>query len=237
MPKLGINIDHVATLRQARKGVFPSPLEAAMICQKSGADSIVAHLREDRRHIQEADLIRLKKNLKIGLNLEMALSKDIVDFALKLRPRQVTLVPEKRQELTTEGGLDAIGNAPKIKSALKKFNARRIAVSLFIDPDLKQISAAGDCGVKIIEIHTGSFAEAKTKNGIKKSLQKVLNAVIFAQGIGLTVNAGHGLDYVNVRRLAKIKGINELNIGYAIVCRALFTGLSAAVKQMKRLVK
>ncbi|MFA5004655.1 MAG: pyridoxine 5'-phosphate synthase [Candidatus Omnitrophota bacterium] len=236
MVKLGVNIDHVATLRQARRGSCPDPVGAALVCQKSGADSIVAHLREDRRHIQDADLLSLKKNLKINLNMEMSLAADIVDFALKLKPFQVTLVPEKRAELTTEGGLDVVKNFSKIVDALARFKAKGIRASLFIDPDIRQIKSAVKAGARIIEIHTGRYADARTKSETDKTFKQVKQAVGFARENGLLVNAGHGLDYRNVRRIAKLAGINELNIGYAIICQALSVGLGRAVQQMKGLV-
>ncbi len=236
MLKLGVNIDHVATLRQARKGSYPSPVLAALVCQKSGADSIVAHLREDRRHIQDADLLLLKHNLKVKLNMEMSLATDIVNFALKLKPFQVTLVPEKRAELTTEGGLDVTANCRKIQYALARFQDKGIQASLFIDPDFRQIKAAAIAGAQIIEIHTGRYAEAKSKCAKNKAFKQVKQAVLFARENNLVVNAGHGLDYQNVRRIASIAGINELNIGYAIICRALFAGLDHAVRQMKGLI-
>jgi len=237
MIKLGVNIDHVATLRQQRKGNDPSPVQAALVCQIAGADSIVAHLREDRRHIQDADLLLLRKQLKVNLNMEMSLAADIVDFALKLKPFQVTLVPEKRAELTTEGGLNVAANFNRIRSALAKFQNKGIEASLFIDPDIRQISSAVKAGARIIEIHTGRYADAKSKRGEDKAFEQVKRAVLFARENGLIVNAGHGLDYLNVRRIAKIPGINELNIGYAIICRALSVGLGQAVRQMKGLVK
>ena len=237
MLKLGINIDHVATLRQARRGNYPQPLEAALICQKSGANSIVAHLREDRRHIQEADLLLLKKKLKVNLNMEMSLAAGIVDFALKLKPFQVTLVPEKRVELTTEGGLDVLVNFRKVKSALTRFQKRGIQASLFIDPRINQIKAAIAAGARVIELHTGCYADAKSEYNRGKAFCQIKQAVLFARKNNLIVNAGHGLDYMNVRRIAKIPGINELNIGYSVICRALFVGLSSAVRQMKGLIK
>jgi len=237
MLKLGINIDHVATLRQARRGNYPQPLEAALICQKSGANSIVAHLREDRRHIQEADLLLLKKKLKVNLNMEMSLAAGIVDFALKLKPFQVTLVPEKRVELTTEGGLDVLVNFRKVKSALTRFQKSGIQASLFIDPRINQIKAAIAAGARIIELHTGCYADARSEYSRDKAFCKIKQAVLFARENNLIVNAGHGLDYMNVRRIAKIPGINELNIGYSVICRALFVGLSSAVRQMKGLIK
>jgi len=236
MPKLGVNIDHVATLRQARRGEFPDPVEAALACERAGADSIVAHLREDRRHIQDKDLLRLKRSIKARLNLEMSIAEDIVRFALKLKPEQATLVPEKRQELTTEGGLDLLFNFRKVEKAVKRLAAAGVEVSIFIDPDLNQIAAALDCGARIIEIHTGCYAAAKTADNLKKAFGEVKAASIFAAKLSLQVNAGHGLDYSNAARIAKIKDINELNIGYSIISRSLFVGLEKAVREMRGLI-
>lgn len=237
MPALGVNIDHIATLRQARKGSWPDPLEAALICEEAGADSIVAHLREDRRHIREEDLLRLKKCIRKRLNLEMSLAKDIVGFACRLRPDQATLVPEKRAELTTEGGLDVLCNFKKIEKVSRQLFACGVEVSLFIDPDKKQVEAAFDCGVKIIEIHTGCLAQAKTARQKQKSISTIIVASERALERGMLVNAGHGLDYGNVAVIAALEGINELNIGYSIVCRALFVGLKKAVREMKGLIR
>lgn len=237
MPKLGVNIDHVATLRQARRGKFPDPVYAAFLCETAGADSIVAHLREDRRHIQDNDIFLLRKKIKTKLNLEMSISPEILKIACKIKPYQATLVPENRNELTTEGGLDVTGNFKKISSSIKKLENSGIRVSLFIDPDKKQIDAAKKTGAKIIELHTGSYAQAKNKKEGKKLLNQIKNCVKYAGSTGLTVNAGHGLDYANAANIAKIKGIEELNIGYSIICKALYTGLFKAVKEMRDLIK
>ncbi|MBM3246800.1 MAG: pyridoxine 5'-phosphate synthase [Candidatus Omnitrophica bacterium] len=237
MPKLGVNIDHVATLRQVRHGIEPEPVFAALISEASGADSIVAHLREDRRHIQERDLYLLKETVKTRLNLEMSVAKDIVDIACEVRPDQATLVPEKRQEVTTEGGLDVPPNFKKIKQAISRLEKQAIAVSLFIDPDKIQIDASAKLGVGMIELHTGRYAEAKNKKQQDKYFRQLETAVDYARAKGLVVNAGHGLDYYNAARVAKVKGIEELNIGYAIVCRAALVGFACAVKQMKALIK
>lgn len=237
MPKLGVNIDHVATLRQARRGVFPDPVYAASLCEKAGADSIVAHLREDRRHIQDKDIQLLRKNIRTKLNLEMSIAPEIVKIACKIKPYQATLVPEKRKELTTEGGLDAAANSKKISWVLRRLEKYGIRVSLFIDPVRKQIDASKKIGAKIIELHTGRYAGAKNNKEKKKFFNQIKFAVNYAKTKGLTVNAGHGLDYVNSKDLAKIKGIEELNIGYSIICKALYVGLFKAVREMKGLTK
>lgn len=236
MPKLGVNIDHVATLRQVRLGKEPQPVSAASICEAAGADSIVVHLREDRRHINERDLGLLKKAVKTKLNLEMSVSPEIVDIACKVKPEQATLVPEKRQEVTTEGGLNVVLNQKRIKQVKQKLEKKGIAVSLFIDPDEKQIRASKNTGIKIVELHTGRYANAKNKKDKDRFLKQLRSAIRSAHSKGLTVNAGHGLDYFNVSQVARIKEIEELNIGYSIVCRAVLTGLKDAVKEMKRLV-
>ncbi len=237
MPKLGVNIDHVATLRQARRGIFPDPVYAAFLCEEAGADSIVAHLREDRRHIQDEDIRLLRKKIRTKLNLEMSIAPQILKIACKIKPYQATLVPENRKELTTEGGLDVIGNLKEITSVLKKLKNCGIRVSLFIDPDKDQIDAAKKSGAKIIELHTGGYADAKKIKQKRKLLNQIKNTVKYARTKGLIVNAGHGLDYANVTNIAKIKGIEELNIGYAIICKALYIGLFKAVKEMRGLIK
>lgn len=236
MPKLGVNIDHIATLRQVRRGIEPEPVFAALICQAAGADSIVAHLREDRRHIKERDLYILKEVVKTKLNLEMSIACEIVAIACKVKPDQATLVPERRQELTTEGGLDVLANSQKIKQVINRLERQGIVVSLFIDPDKKQIYASGKVGVKMIELHTGRYADAKNQKEQDKYFRELLAAAQYAKNIGLIVNAGHGLNYYNVGRVAKIKEIEELNIGYSIVCRAALVGLERAVKEMKILI-
>ena len=230
--KLGINVDHVATLRQARKGIFPDPVDAAIICEMAGCDSIVCHLREDRRHIQDSDLYLLKKTVKTKLNLEMALSQEIVDIALNVKPDQVTIVPEKRQEVTTEGGLNVAGNLERIKENVEKFHKAGITVSLFIEPEEHQIEASKDAGVEFIELHTGRYADAKDEKELYKELNKIYKATEYALSIGIRVNAGHGLDYKNTAQICKIKGIEELNIGYSIMARAIFKGLETAIKEM-----
>jgi len=236
MARLGVNIDHVATLRQARRGHDPEPVLAAKICEAAGADSIVVHLREDRRHIQDADLLNLRRTVRSRLNLEMSVAPEIVAIACKIKPDQATLVPEKRQELTTEGGLDVIKNSKHVRAAVKKLVGSGIEVSLFIDPVKSQISAAKKAGAGMIELHTGRYAEAKNKAGVSSSFRELEQAVKYAHSLGLMVNAGHGLDYNNVTRIAGIKDIEELNIGYSIICRAVFVGLDRAVKEMKALL-
>ncbi|MDD5109153.1 MAG: pyridoxine 5'-phosphate synthase [Candidatus Omnitrophica bacterium] len=237
MPKLGVNIDHIATLRQARGGIIPDPVYAAYLCEKAGADSIVAHLREDRRHIQNKDIELLRENIKTKLNLEMSIARDIVKIACKIKPYQATLVPEKRKELTTEGGLDVIANSKNIFLTLKKLESSGIRVSLFIDPDKKQIDASKKIGAGIIELHTGRYADAKNNKEKERFLNQLKIAVNYAKSKELVINAGHGLDYSNSKDVARIKGIEELNIGYSIICKALYIGLFKAVKEMKELTE
>jgi pyridoxine 5-phosphate synthase len=237
MLKLGVNIDHVATLREARRGTLPEPALAAAICQISGADSIVAHLREDRRHIKDEDVFLLKKTLRCRFNLEMSITGEIVDIACEVLPYQATLVPEKRQELTTEGGLDLLGNTRAIKQVIKKLDKAGIAVSLFIDPEKKQIDAAKKIGARIIELHTGRFAGAVKRKEKDEYLRELRLATAYAKGLGFAVNAGHGLDYSNAADVARIKGIGELNIGYSIICRSVMVGIAQAVREMKELIK
>lgn len=236
MPTLGVNIDHIATLREVRRGIEPEPVIAALICEAAGAEAIVAHLREDRRHIKERDLYILKKTVKTKLNLEMSISPEIVEIACKLKPGQATLVPEKRQELTTEGGLDVISNFKKIQQVLHRLEKQGIPVSLFIDPDKEQIGAAKKAGIGMIELHTGRYADATGKTGKDKYFKELETAAHYAMALGLRVFAGHGLNYYNASRVAKIKEIEELNIGYSIVCRAVLVGLDRAVKEMKVLI-
>jgi len=237
MPKLGVNVDHVATLRQARLGNLPDPVYAAFLAEAAGADSIVAHLREDRRHIQDEDVKGLRENIKTRLNLEMSIVPEILKIACKIKPYQATLVPERRKELTTEGGLDVAANLIKVSASLEKLKETGIRVSLFIDPDKKQIDSASKIGAKTIELHTGRYADAKNINQKERFFREIQWAVNYARFKGLTVNAGHGLDYTNVSRIAALKGIEELNIGYSIICKALYLGLYKAVREMKRLIK
>ncbi len=233
MPKLGVNIDHVATLRQARKEGFPSPVEAAIICMKAGADGIVAHLREDRRHIQDKDIIEIRRAVK-RFDMEMAATTEMQKIALKIKPDIVTLVPEKRSEITTEGGLDVKKQLRYLKRYIKKLQDKSISVSLFIDPQQSQIKAAADTEAEFIEIHTGRYANAATKTGIKKELGKIAVSVSFAKKLGLKVNAGHGLTLANVAPIAKMGGIEEFNIGFSIIADAVFCGLGESVKKIKR---
>ncbi len=237
MPKLGVNIDHVATLREIRHGYEPEPVFAALACQAAGVDSIVVHLREDRRHIKERDLIILKEVVKIKLNLEMSIARGIIEIACKVKPDQATLVPEKRQELTTEGGLDVIANFKEIKQAVEKLRKSLIPVSLFIDPDKKQIDAAKRMGISLIELHTGRYANAKDINEQGVFFKEIKDAADYAKRKGMRVFAGHGLNYYNVKRISELKCIEELNIGYSIICRAVLVGLERAVREMKALIE
>ncbi len=232
--RLGLNVDHVATVRQARRGEGPDPVEAALLCEKAGADSIVCHLREDRRHIQDRDVAALRRRIRTRLNLEMGLAPDIVAAALQIRPHRVTLVPEKREELTTEGGLDVVRQVEKVRRAVSQFEERGIEVSLFIDPDLRQVSAARRTGAMTVEIHTGAFANSPNR---RWELPKIVAAARAARRDGLVVAAGHGLDYENVAAVAAVPEIEELNIGHSIVSHALFAGLEKAVRRMKRLMQ
>lgn len=236
MKKLGVNIDHVATLREIRRGIEPEPVFAALLCESAGADSIVVHLREDRRHIKERDLYVLKEVVKSKLNVEMSISRDIVAIVSGVKPDQVTLVPEKRHELTTEGGLDVVSNFKKIKEVVLRLEGRGIPVSLFMDPDRKQIEYAKKLGIKKLELHTGRYAEAKNKNEIQESLNEIRTAANFAKEKKFDVYAGHGLNYFNVKEIVDIEIIEELNIGYAIICRSVIVGLAQAVRDMKSLL-
>lgn len=237
MLRLGVNVDHVATMREVRGGVDSDPAFAALIAEASGADSIVAHLREDRRHIKEKDLYVLRQAIRTRLNLEMSVAPEIVRIACMLKPDQATLVPEKRQEITTEGGLDAARHFRKIKEAVERLEKEGIEVSLFIDPDKIQIDASKKLGVEMIELHTGRYAEAKNKKEEDKYFRQLVEASRYAKKKGLHVFAGHGLNYNNVSRVADIREIEELNIGYSIVCRAILVGFRNAVREMKLLMK
>ncbi|MFH1771251.1 MAG: pyridoxine 5'-phosphate synthase [Candidatus Omnitrophota bacterium] len=234
--RLGVNIDHTATLRQARGTNYPDPVVAAMAAEYAGCDSVVAHLREDRRHIKERDITLIKKILKIPLNLEMSVNKDIVRFAAQLRPYQATLVPERRQELTTEAGLNIKKNYNKIERAVNQLKDKGIKVSLFIDPQISSVGIAVKMGVEMIEFNTGKYSESKTKTSINKELKRIKNAAVYAKQNNLSVAAGHGLDYKNVRRIAKLKEIEELNIGHSIICRSVFVGITWAVEEMLALI-
>ena len=234
---LGVNIDHIATLRQARGTQYPSLVEAAKICENSGADSITLHLREDRRHIQDNDVEELKSCLTTKMNLEMAATDEMLKIATKILPEDCCLVPEKRQELTTEGGLDVASQLGKMKEVCSELSANNIKASLFIDADNNQIEAAVECGAPIIEIHTGHYADASTSSEQRKELKKISNACNYAHNLGLQVNAGHGLTLENTKAIAEIGTIVELNIGHSIISRALFVGLSVATSEMKQLLQ
>jgi len=237
MPKLGVNVDHVATLRQARREFDPDPIAAATICERAGADSIVAHLREDRRHINESDIRQLRKVITTRLNLEMSLNREIVQIATSIKPDEATLVPEKRSEITTEGGLDVIRHFSRVKKVVAILQNRNITVSLFIDPIKNQIKKAQESGATVIELHTGRYDHVRTKAAQTQELKKIKNMTQYAQSLGLTVNAGHGLKYHNTKAIARIPGIGELNIGHSIISHAIFVGLESAVREMKKLVK
>lgn len=233
---LGVNIDHVATLRQARGTRYPDPIFAAQLAEQAGADGITLHLREDRRHIQERDVTLLKSILQTRMNLEMAVTDAMIAIAIKTRPEYCCLVPEKREELTTEGGLDVAGQFDKVKNACAKIQDGGSIVSLFIDPEEKQIIAAKEAGATTIELHTGCYADATSADQQEAEYQRIVIAASFAANIGLVVNAGHGLHYQNVKPIARIPEIHELNIGHSIVAQAVFVGFEAAVAQMKQLI-
>ncbi len=235
MIKLGVNIDHVATLRQARGTQYPSVVQAALRAEEAGADSITIHLREDRRHIQDADVYALRPLLQTRMNLEMAATDEMVDIALKVRPQDVCLVPEKREERTTEGGLDVVSNQDRIAEICDRLGDAGIRVSLFIAPDIEQIEAASQAGAPVIEIHTGHFADTSGSVQLHE-LERIRQAAKHAQELGLIVNAGHGLNIHNVHDIAAIPGMEELNIGHAIVAHALFVGWEYAIREMKSLM-
>lgn len=234
---LGVNIDHVATLRNARGGFEPDPIQAAEICQAAGATSITTHLREDRRHIKDNDVITLKKILKINLNLEMAATEEMQKIALEVKPHSVCLVPEKRQEITTEGGLDVAGQLNKIANYVSPLRDAGIVVSLFIDPTERQIRAAAKTGAQFVELHTGQYSLAYGTPDEVEEFEKVREASRLAHALGLKVNAGHGLNYQNVHRMRQIEDLYELNIGHSIISKSVFVGLDKAVKEMLDLVK
>ncbi len=233
---LGVNIDHVATIRQARGTHYPEPVHAALLCEQAGADSITLHLREDRRHIQDRDVNLLRQVLQTRMNLEMAATEEMIAIATRVRPDDCCLVPERREELTTEGGLDVAGNLSAIRDACARLGEAGVRVSLFIDADPRQLEAAAEAGAPVVEIHTGHYADAQSTQARAEELQRIEQAVALGRSLGLQVNAGHGLDYHNVQAIAAIPGVRELNIGHAIVARALFSGLAAAVGEMKRLM-
>lgn len=233
---LGVNVDHVATLRQARGTRYPDPVQAALVAEEAGADGITVHPREDRRHIQERDVLILREVLTTRMNLEMAVTDAMLDLACRVKPAFCCLVPEKREELTTEGGLDVAGQLSRVRDACVRLKEQGIAVSLFIDAEPAQIEAAVACGAPYIEIHTGHYAEAVTPTDVQREWQRVAEGVALGQKLGLVVNAGHGLHYHNTEAIAAIPGIHELNIGHSIVARALFVGFRQAVAEMRALM-
>ncbi|MFL6541490.1 MAG: pyridoxine 5'-phosphate synthase [Chthoniobacterales bacterium] len=237
--RLGVNIDHVATLRQARyatmpdsKNAEPDPVAIAGVCERAGAHGITAHLRVDRRHMQDRDLERLRETVVTKLNLEMGNTPEIIDFALRIVPDEVCLVPEKRQEITTEGGLDLVAHARELAPTMKRLHAAGIRVSMFIDPEREQIDAAVELGADIVELHTGKLANAFTEKFQKQELERLRSAAIRASNFNLQVNAGHGINYLNIAQIHKVPKLTELNIGHSIVSRAMFVGVDAAVREM-----
>lgn len=232
---LGVNIDHVATLRQARGTTYPRPADAVVMAEQAGADSITVHLREDRRHIQDADLAAISAVMRTHMNLELAVTDDMLDIAVATQPSDVCLVPEKREELTTEGGLDVKGQLDKVRAACERLATAGIRASLFIDPDRDQLDAAVAAGAPVVELHTGAYADAEGRQQAAE-FQRVVDAAKYGHGLGLVINAGHGLHYQNVKPIAEIAQIIELNIGHAIVSRAVFDGMAVAVSEMKRLM-
>jgi len=233
MIRLGVNIDHVATVRQARRANEPDPVAAAVMATLGGADGITVHLREDRRHIQDRDVLVLRETVTTRLNLEMATSEEIIAIALRVKPDEATLVPEKRQELTTEGGLDVIANEKAVRSTIERLKGGGIQVSLFIDPELKQIDASKKFGADAIEIQTATYSEARGAAATTRELEKLLATTVHATSLGLHVHMGHGLNYWNVQPVVRIPGVEELNIGHSIVSRAVLVGMERAVREMK----
>lgn len=236
MIELGVNIDHVATLRQQRLTTYPDPVRAALCAEDAGADLITLHLREDRRHIQDADVTAMRAALRTRMNLECAITPEMLEIACRIKPDDVCLVPEKRQELTTEGGLDVVGQYAAVERAVGRLRDAGIRVSLFIDPDPGQIAASARAGATVIELHTGAFADAADEDTARRELERVRAGVVQGVGLGLRVNAGHGLHYDNVKSVAALPGVSELNIGHAIIARAVFDGLDKAVRDMKALL-
>jgi pyridoxine 5-phosphate synthase len=234
---LGVNIDHIATLRQARGTIYPEPVQAALIAEQAGADGITAHLREDRRHIQDRDIELLKQMLQTRLNLEMAVTDEMISIASQTKPFACCLVPEKRQELTTEGGLDVAADLPRIQAACQALAEADIEVSLFIDADKRQIEAALECGAPVIELHTGAYADAETAIIQQQELKRIQQAAQYADSLGLQVNAGHGLHYHNVAAICRIPEIVELNIGHSVIARAVLSGLERAVSDLKMIMQ
>jgi pyridoxine 5-phosphate synthase len=236
VPRLSVNIDHIATIRQARKGIEPDPVAAAVLAELAGAEGIIAHLREDRRHVQDRDLRLLREIVHTKLNLEMAATEEMQRIALEVKPEISTLVPEKREELTTEGGLEVASRLDAMKAYIGRLRQGGIAVSLFIDPDENQIAAAKKSGADWVEIHTGAYANASTEVERGHEFEKIAGAVKLAGSLGLRVGAGHGLNYVNAGRIARIPGVEELNIGHSVISRAALVGIQRAVREMKSLL-
>ena len=234
---LGVNIDHVATLRQARGTLYPEPVQAALVAEQAGADGITAHLREDRRHIQDRDIYLLKEMLHTRLNLEMAVTDEMIDIAMKVQPYACCLVPEKREELTTEGGLDVAGNLSRLQWACGQLTGAGVEVSLFIDPDERQIDAAVTAGAPVVELHTGCYADAVSPLEQAEELARIRQAAFYAHSAGLQVNAGHGLNFHNVEAICTIPEIVELNIGHSIIAQAVFSGLAQAVRDLKQTMR
>jgi len=235
--RLSVNVDHIATLRQARRGIEPDPVYAAIMAELAGCDGIIVHLREDRRHIQFRDLELLRNILKTRLNLEMAATPGMIKIALSIIPDLATFVPEKRQELTTEGGLDVITHQRKVAHAIKTLHRKGIPVSLFVNPDVHQVEAAKAAGADFVEIHTGIYSEARTENAIAREWKRITQAIDKAAHLGLRVNAGHGLNYQNIKPLLELKGIEEFSIGHSIIARAVLTGMDQAVRDMISIIK
>ena len=236
MIRLGVNVDHVATVRQARRALEPDPVAAAVLATLGGADGITVHLREDRRHIQDRDVFVLRETVATRLNLEMAASDEIIPIALKAKPDEATLVPEKRQELTTEGGLDVVANAAAVRGAIDRLKTTGIYVSLFIDPDSSQVEASAKLGADAIEFQTASYSEARGESAVSRELEKLRTATSQAVALGLHVHMGHGLNYWNVQPIVRIAGVEELNIGHSIVSRAVLVGMERAVREMKQAI-
>jgi pyridoxine 5-phosphate synthase len=236
LPRLSVNIDHIATIRQARRGMEPDPVSAALLAELAGADGIIAHLREDRRHVQDRDLRLLRETIQTKLNLEMAATDEMLRIALEVKPNITTLVPEKREELTTEGGLEVASRTDFMKSYISRLQQGGIVVSLFVDPDEKQVAAARKSGADWVEIHTGAYANANTEKNREREFVKIAEAAKLAGSLGLRVGAGHGLNYINVRKIARIPEVEELNIGHSIISRAVLVGLERAVREMIGLI-
>ena len=237
MARLNVNVDHVATIREARRTVEPDPVFASLLAELGGAEGIVVHLREDRRHIKERDLRILRQTIRTKLNMEMASTDEMIKIALDVKPDMATVVPERREEITTEGGLDVVSNLKGIEKTVRALKEEGVLVSLFIDPDIKQVEASRESGADIVEVHTGHYAEAKTPQGIEKEFRKIQNAVQVALKLGLRVGAGHGLNYINIKGIRTIEEIEEFNIGHSIVARAVFIGMEKAVREMVELLR